>query len=70
MGPALNGLENLVRLPCGCGEQNMILFVPNIFVLDYLKATGKLTEDIEEKSIRFMKTGNNLFDLCMKNSKR
>uniref|UniRef100_Q7M430 Alpha-2-macroglobulin (Fragments) n=1 Tax=Limulus polyphemus TaxID=6850 RepID=Q7M430_LIMPO len=44
MGPAIKNLDHLVRLPTGCGEQNMIKFVPNIFVLDYLTATGSITD--------------------------
>ncbi|XP_013789741.1 pregnancy zone protein-like [Limulus polyphemus] len=57
MGPALNGLESLVRLPVGCGEQNMILFAPNIFVLNYLTSTNRVTDDLKTKTINFMQTG-------------
>ncbi|KFM57071.1 Murinoglobulin-1, partial [Stegodyphus mimosarum] len=57
MAQALNGLKNLVKLPVGCGEQNMILFVPNIFVLDYLNATGKVTEDLKEECMNNMRKG-------------
>ncbi|GFO36288.1 alpha-2-macroglobulin-like protein [Plakobranchus ocellatus] len=44
MGAALNNLEYLVRMPTGCGEQNMIKFVSNILVLNYLNSTGNLQE--------------------------
>ncbi|XP_022252653.1 alpha-2-macroglobulin-like protein 1 [Limulus polyphemus] len=57
MGPALNGLESLVRLPVGCGEQNMILFAPNIFVLNYITATNLVTEDLKTKTLNFMQIG-------------
>lgn len=57
MGPALDKLDKLVRLPVGCGEQNMILFAPNIFVLDYLTETGRITEEIKSKAVSHMKTG-------------
>ncbi|KAA0196618.1 hypothetical protein FBUS_02114 [Fasciolopsis buskii] len=43
LGPALANLDQLVRLPVGCGEQNMVLVAPNVYVLDYLnsvEATG------------------------------
>ncbi|KAG1664848.1 Alpha-2-macroglobulin-like protein 1 [Nymphon striatum] len=57
MGPSLSGLEKLVALPTGCGEQNMILFAPNIFVMQYLKGTSSLTSEIEKKSLQYMKLG-------------
>lgn len=57
MGPTLQGLDKLVRLPTGCGEQNMVLFAPNIFVLEYLKSSGRLTEEIKTKVISHMETG-------------
>ncbi|CAL1538552.1 unnamed protein product [Lymnaea stagnalis] len=38
-GQALSGLEQLVTVPCGCGEQNMITTVPNIFGLKYIRET-------------------------------
>ncbi|KAG1650780.1 Alpha-2-macroglobulin-like protein 1 [Nymphon striatum] len=57
MGPSLSGLEKLVALPTGCGEQNMILFAPNIFVMQYLKGTSSLTDEIEKKSLQYMKIG-------------
>ncbi|ELT94944.1 hypothetical protein CAPTEDRAFT_228650 [Capitella teleta] len=57
MGPSLSGLDHLLKLPTGCGEQNMINFAPNIFVMQYLKATSQVTSDIETKALDFMRTG-------------
>nr|BAR45611.1 alpha-2-macroglobulin [Scolopendra japonica] len=57
MGPSLQGLDHLVRLPVGCGEQNMVLFAPNIYVLHYLKNTNQLTTAMENKIISHLKTG-------------
>nr|BAR45604.1 alpha-2-macroglobulin 4 [Ammothea sp. RS-2014] len=57
MGPSLSGLERLVALPIGCGEQNMIRFAPNIFVMQYLQGTNNVTKEIEKKALKFMKTG-------------
>jgi CD109 antigen len=45
------------KLPYGCGEQNMINFVPNIVVLDYLTSVNKLTPEIEEKAKKHMESG-------------
>ncbi|KAG4067768.1 hypothetical protein HA402_005540 [Bradysia odoriphaga] len=44
-------LKNLVKLPVGCSEQNMVHFVPNIVVLDYLSAVDKLTEEVKTVAI-------------------
>lgn len=57
MGPSLSGLEKLLRLPTGCGEQNMLKFSPNIFVMDYLTATNQLNDEIKQKALNFLKTG-------------
>ncbi|KAG0410788.1 hypothetical protein HPB47_012086 [Ixodes persulcatus] len=67
MGPAVQNLDSLVRVPTGCGEQNMIKFTPNVYVLDYLKATGKHEEDIEKKAVENLKTGLNQSPGCMGN---
>jgi len=57
MGPALGGLDKLLRLPTGCGEQNMLLFAPNIYVLEYLGNTDQLTSSVRDKAIDFLHTG-------------
>ena len=46
-----------MRLPTGCGEQNMVLFTPNIFVVQYLDETKQLTEAISTKAVGFMNSG-------------
>nr|CAH8822140.1 unnamed protein product [Trichobilharzia regenti] len=45
LGPALVNLDKLVRLPTGCGEQNMVLVAPNVYILDYLKSTPITNEN-------------------------
>ncbi len=57
MGPALKNLDKLIRLPSGCGEQNMLNFVPNIVVLDYLTAVGQLDEKLKKTSIDYLESG-------------
>lgn len=37
IGSVVGNLENLIRVPSGCGEQTMIRFMPNIMVLKYLQ---------------------------------
>ncbi|XP_006875547.1 PREDICTED: alpha-2-macroglobulin-like [Chrysochloris asiatica] len=57
LGSAIQNLQNLVQMPYGCGEQNMILFVPNIYVLSYLNETRQLTEKIKSKAISHLISG-------------
>nr|CAD2188921.1 unnamed protein product [Meloidogyne enterolobii] len=57
MGPVLANLDSLVRMPYGCGEQNMVTLVPNIVVLSYLRATQRSTPQIELKIKKYMETG-------------
>ncbi|KAF7657412.1 hypothetical protein LDENG_00027780 [Lucifuga dentata] len=53
----MKNLDKLLAMPYGCGEQNMVLFAPNIFILNYLKSTGQLTEEIQDRATRFLESG-------------
>ncbi|XP_017152345.1 CD109 antigen isoform X6 [Drosophila miranda] len=57
LGPTLQNLDNLVRMPYGCGEQNMVNFVPNILVLKYLEVTNRKMPSIEAKARKFLEIG-------------
>ncbi|MEQ2243464.1 C3 and PZP-like alpha-2-macroglobulin domain-containing protein 8 [Ilyodon furcidens] len=57
MGPTLNNLDKLLRLPFGCGEQNMIHFAPNVFVLKYLQKTGQLSSEVENEATDYLLQG-------------
>ncbi|EMP24064.1 C3 and PZP-like alpha-2-macroglobulin domain-containing protein 8 [Chelonia mydas] len=57
MGPTLNNLDNLLRLPFGCGEQNMIHFAPNVFVLKYLQKTKQLSPEVESEATDYLVQG-------------
>nr|XP_060608900.1 CD109 antigen [Anolis sagrei ordinatus] len=57
LGPSINGLESLIKMPYGCGEQNMINFAPNIYVLDYLTKTGDLQSNLKSKAVSYMREG-------------
>uniref|UniRef100_A0A8C3K5J9 CD109 antigen n=1 Tax=Calidris pygmaea TaxID=425635 RepID=A0A8C3K5J9_9CHAR len=57
LGPSINGLSSLIKMPYGCGEQNMINFAPNVYVLQYLTKTRQLREDIRSKAVSFMRKG-------------
>uniref|UniRef100_A0A668AW72 Alpha-2-macroglobulin-like n=1 Tax=Myripristis murdjan TaxID=586833 RepID=A0A668AW72_9TELE len=57
LGRALNNLDGLLRMPYGCGEQNMALLAPNIYILEYLTNTNQMTKAIEEKATGFLNNG-------------
>lgn len=63
MGRAMKNVDNLLRMPYGCGEQNMALLAPNIYILQYLTSTDQLTPAIEEKSNKFLTSGGCLITL-------
>ncbi|XP_060269425.1 alpha-2-macroglobulin isoform X5 [Ovis aries] len=57
LGSAMRNTQNLLQMPYGCGEQNMALFAPNIYVLDYLNETQQLTAELKSKAIHYLNTG-------------
>ncbi|XP_047676892.1 alpha-2-macroglobulin-like [Tachysurus fulvidraco] len=57
LGRALKNLDGLLRMPYGCGEQNIALLAPNIYILQYLENTEQLTTDIREKATGFLRSG-------------
>lgn len=57
LGTAVANLDGLIRLPSGCGEQNMLHFVPNIVVLDYLSETGTAADAVRTKAINYLSSG-------------
>ncbi|NXA38214.1 A2ML1 protein, partial [Eudromia elegans] len=57
MGTALQNLDHLVQMPHGCGEQNMVLFAPIVYVLQYLEKTRQLTPEIKERATGFLSNG-------------
>ncbi|XP_077093448.1 alpha-2-macroglobulin-like [Siphateles boraxobius] len=57
LGRALRNLHKLLRMPHGCGEQNMAVLSPNIYILQYLENTDQLTSAIRERASGFLKSG-------------
>ncbi|XP_035389881.1 alpha-2-macroglobulin-like [Electrophorus electricus] len=57
LGRALKNIDGLLRMPYGCGEQNIALLSPNIYILQYLQNTGQLTAAIRERATEFLKSG-------------
>uniref|UniRef100_A0A8C3B962 Alpha-2-macroglobulin-like protein 1 n=1 Tax=Cairina moschata TaxID=8855 RepID=A0A8C3B962_CAIMO len=57
MGLVLQNLDRLVQLPHGCGEQNMVLFAPIVYVLQYLEKTRQMTPEIKERTTGLLHNG-------------
>nr|KAG5700006.1 hypothetical protein BaRGS_001825 [Batillaria attramentaria] len=61
LGPTVRGIvdgvEEMLRLPTGCGEQNLIYLGPNVYVMRYLRAVGRLTSAVEKKARAFVRQG-------------
>jgi CD109 antigen len=57
MVPTIDGLQNLIELPHGCGEQTMVNFAPDVYLTIYLKYTTQLTKDVEKKALSFIRSG-------------
>lgn len=54
LGPTMVNLENLIRLPTGCGEQNLVRFMPNLIILNYLRSTGQTTPAVENEAVSLL----------------
>jgi len=57
MGPTVSGLDSLLQMPIGCGEQTMLGLAPDVYVTDYLKAVNQLTGEIKFKALGYMESG-------------
>uniref|UniRef100_A0AAY5L5X0 Alpha-2-macroglobulin bait region domain-containing protein n=1 Tax=Esox lucius TaxID=8010 RepID=A0AAY5L5X0_ESOLU len=57
LGRALKNPDGLLEMPHGCGEQNMAILAPNIYILEYLKNTEQLTPVILDKATKFLASG-------------
>lgn len=57
LSPTIKNLHNLIKKPYGCGEQNLLNFVPNIIVLDYLTSIDQMTRKIKTNAIQNMEFG-------------
>ena len=53
----LNGMDALLQMPFGCGEQNMLNFAPDVYITKYLESSGLLKPEIMAKAEMLMITG-------------
>ncbi|XP_043935614.1 alpha-2-macroglobulin-like protein 1 [Protopterus annectens] len=57
MGSAMQNLDQLLNMPSGCGEQNMLGLSVDISVMNYLKKTNRLTSAIKTEGTSFLQSG-------------
>ena len=53
----MNNISDLLQMPYGCGEQNMIFLAPDIEILKYLREVGELSPEIRIQAEHFVNTG-------------
>jgi uncharacterized protein YfaS (alpha-2-macroglobulin family) len=54
---AIDGLAGMLQEPYGCFEQTSSVNYPNVLVLDYLRATGQQSPDIELRAEFYINAG-------------
>ncbi len=57
LGATLENLHKLVKLPTGCGEQNLAALAVNVHVLEYLETTRQNTEQRRLKALSYIQQG-------------
>lgn len=57
LSQAIDGLDSMLQMPGGCFEQTSSSTYPNVLVLSYLKATGKLAPEIQAKAEGYINLG-------------
>ncbi|KXJ68353.1 hypothetical protein RP20_CCG004025 [Aedes albopictus] len=57
LGDAADGLEDMIRLPSGSGEQNVLKMIPNVILLDYMNEVGKVNVYLRERAKQFLNKG-------------
>ncbi|KAK7489855.1 hypothetical protein BaRGS_00018877, partial [Batillaria attramentaria] len=57
LGPVFDNIDDLLRMPYGCGEQNMLYFAPNVFLIDYLQTTNTYTTEVAATAENYMLVG-------------
>ncbi|MFC2059060.1 alpha-2-macroglobulin family protein [Chloroflexota bacterium] len=53
----IEGLDSLLQMPFGCGEQNMIMLAPDVYIAKYLEESNQLKPEIMAKAEMLMITG-------------
>jgi CD109 antigen len=54
---SMSGVSDLLGMPFGCGEQNMIFLAPDIEILKYLREIGELAPEIRAEAEYYVNVG-------------
>ena len=57
MTPRIHGLDKLLSMPSGDGEEIMFKFSLDVSLTKYLDATNQLSSDVKEKAKDYMEKG-------------
>lgn len=57
MAQAVEGLDSMLQMPQGCFEQTTATNWPNTLVVDYLRASGQISPEIELKALDYLQQG-------------
>ncbi|RPJ58024.1 MAG: hypothetical protein EHM23_18700, partial [Acidobacteria bacterium] len=57
VGQSMHGVSDLLGMPYGCGEQNMIFLAPDVEILRYLNEIGELAPEIRAKAEYYINVG-------------
>jgi len=57
VGQSMHGVSDLLGMPYGCGEQNMIFLAPDVEVLRYLNEIGELAPEVRAKAEYYINVG-------------
>ncbi|RKY25485.1 MAG: hypothetical protein DRP79_06575, partial [Planctomycetota bacterium] len=57
MAQTQEGLDSMLRMPCGCFEQTSSATYPNAMILDYMTRTKKITPEIRMKAESLINLG-------------
>ncbi|XP_040293851.1 alpha-2-macroglobulin-like protein 1 isoform X2 [Bufo bufo] len=57
MGSSMSNIGNLLAMSYGCGEQNMALFAPNVFIIQYMKSSKQENSAVLQKGKDMLEKG-------------
>jgi CD109 antigen len=57
VGQSMHGVSDLLGMPYGCGEQNMIFLAPDVEILRYLNEIGELAPELRAKAEYYINVG-------------
>ena len=65
----LANLNSLIRAPGGCGEQNMILVAPSIYVYKYKQSVEKWSDRQQQQAVNQINGGRYICVIDLETSK-